>query len=157
MRNPLGAYLALIAFVLSNACAATPSPPEPLPLDYFLAPTAYRLPKLSLDGRYYGIIVAKDNIEVLTTVDLTTGKATPVTKSTEMKFVNYWWKSDSLILLLLENVQNGDREFQTFDVKTQKADISGAFRSNSVLLISPLYDEPDNVLVSTGVGGGVDL
>ncbi len=128
----------------------------PLPVDYFMATPSYRLPKLALDGRSYSVVVVKDGMEALTTVDLATGQAKVVTHSNEMTFANYWWKTDSRLLLLMAN-RHGYREFQTFNVQTQRSEYQGRLLDGYVRLVNPLIDDPENVLVSTGNFTGVDL
>lgn len=150
---------ALIALLCSGVlwgAESAPQPSEPLPLDQFLTPPVYRSPKLSPDGRSYSVIVTRDDVELLTVVDLATGKATPVSKSTEMEFAGYWWKGDDRLLVLLQDWA-GRREFQVVDVKTQTADFPRTLRNFFVRLVSPMPDDPENVLLSTGEGTGVNL
>ncbi len=150
------AIVVLLCCSVPWIAGGAPPSSEPPPLDWFLAAPVYRSPKLSPDGRSYSVIVTRDDVEALTVVDLATGKATPVSKSTEMEFVGYWWKGDDRLLVLLQDWA-GRREFQVVDVKTQTADIPRALRNSFVQLVSPLPDDPDNVLLSTGEGTGVDL
>jgi dipeptidyl aminopeptidase/acylaminoacyl peptidase len=159
------------ALVLLTTAHAAPIPPvvEPLPIDYFVTPPAYRWPKLSPDGRFYGIVTTKDEVELLLAVDLSTGKATPITKTAESKIANYWWKSDELVLLLLED-RIGNSQFQTFNLRTQQSqtfDLRTQQQPNAfsvytpdrsiVLLVHLMPDDPENVLISTNESTGLNL
>lgn len=153
----------LIALFLTVTSGRTTELP---PIDVFLAPPGYHTPKLSPDGRLYGIIGVRQNDQALLTVDLTTGKSTPVVKFGDNRIVDFWWKGSDLILLLLENYM-GFREFRSYDLRTSETKekvLPSLMRYASepgypsvIVLMNSLSGDPDNVLVATTDAMGLDL
>lgn len=151
---PLSRLLTCLVVSLLALPGVAASPPPPL--EHFLATPTYRLPKLAADGQSYSIVVHKGKSEVLTSIDLVTGKAELITGSSEMILVNYWWKNRDLLLLLLED-REGSREFQTYSLKSKRTELRSALQRPYVRLVNPLPDDPDHVLVCTGVNTELDI
>ena len=155
----VGTLIALGVAVTSGHAAELP------PLDRFFAQAEYHTPKLSPDGKFYGIIGVRPNSEALLTVDLATGKSTPVVKFGDNRIVNFWWKGGDLILLLLNNYK-GQGEFRSYDLRTNEAKekplqlrrgVNTGWYPFTTLLLNPLSGDLDNVLVSTTDSMGLDL
>ncbi len=150
MRSMLGAVLSVALVVVSTIVA------EPLPVETFLAPPEFRLPKLSPDGRLYGNVEVAQDLEFITVVDLATRQPKRAAIFKDLKVVNYWWKSSGAILVLVEDLK-GNRDWRSFDLKTNETHYLYTFNSLGSTLVNPLVDDPDNILVSAEIGSEVDL
>lgn len=135
----LGGWAALLALAVVIHAEPADLPPVP-PLEQILAAPAYRAVKIAPDGKTYCVVALVRDVEVLTRIDLATGKATPLLR-TKGRILNYWWKNSDLLLIFSEEKDNVG--FQTFDLK---ASTSGKRFPGSELL-SLLPEDPDQVLV----------
>lgn len=149
MIRSLSILLALAACTHASPPAATP--PEPLPLEYFFTAPTYRLPRVAPDGRSYSIVVSHGKEEVLSIIDLQSGKATPLFKTAD-RIRHYWWKSQDLLLLLLEH--DDLLGLQTFEVKTKKGARPESLRFSGIL--NPMPEDPENVLLCRSQGTDLD-
>ena len=144
---------ALLAFCLGlNTILAA----EPLPIEIFLAPPEFRTPKLSPDGRFYGVVGVRENVEFLATIEIATSQVTPVLTLKMKQLVNYWWKSSGALLFQIEN-REGVKEFRTFDLTTKKTNTLDHLNLKGVSLVDPRPNDPEQVLMSANSGSGGDL
>ncbi|OYV00899.1 MAG: hypothetical protein CFE26_23470, partial [Verrucomicrobiales bacterium VVV1] len=102
-----------LGFPISHAAEPT-SPPA---ADVFFAPPTFHLPKLSPDGtKLCALTRFDDRHYALTLIGLTSKQTTTIIKAPELTVLNYWWKSDDLLLAMIEG-EGGRRLFQTVDLK----------------------------------------
>jgi dipeptidyl aminopeptidase/acylaminoacyl peptidase len=149
-----GAGLASALVVAADQPASATAPKRenstPPPLEMIFAPPAYRALKIAPDGGSYCVVSNVKGTDVLTLVDLASGKATPLLR-TDDRIVSYWWKNRDLLLILAE--RKDSQGFQTFNLKTNEA--GNRFPGHA--LISLLPDEPEEVLIGRFTNFDLDL
>ncbi len=113
------------------------------------------LPKLSPDGsKLCALTRFDDRHYALTLINLVTKQVQPVIKADALTTLNYWWKSDWLLVAVLEG-DGGRRIYQTVDLKNGKVfgleDLETYARFQ---FVSDLPDDPEQMLFrATNVGG----
>ncbi len=146
----------VVTFLLPLRLAAAELPP----LRAFIEPEQFRNPKLSPHGASLAVVGVRNYIDMVAVIDLATFKAVPVATLPNARLLNYWWKSESQLLLLVDFWQDG-AGFQLLDLKTGKSRALRRLNFQGGSIVNPLIDDPDHMLVSTYTyayaPSGVDL
>lgn len=123
------------------------APPES-PAMKFFEPASFAKPKLSPNGRYIGALVRTDDVHnALIMIDTEARTRKTLIQSPGFSVTEYWWKTDTLLLALIEE-NSGTRTFRALDLKTQKVnDLEGIMR-NGAFILDLLPDDPENVVVA---------
>jgi hypothetical protein len=152
--------LTALAVTLPPLTGQSPSAPSPVsPAEAFFQPLDFALPKLSPNGTKLCAMTRVDEAGhyQLTLIELPSLKSRPVLKTEGMSVINFWWKTDSLLLTL----QAGGlgREFESLDLNTMKVTTLGDIRSYwFIALENELPDDPERMLFSgRPVGAGLNL
>jgi len=136
--------------------AATVSQTPNASIESFLSASEFRTPKISPSGRFLGLTGVRKFHDYLAAIDLETMRPQPLATFTDSALVDYWWKSDGLIVLLVEN-SDGYRSFRTLDVREKKVIPLHNFNTRGALLVSTLPDESDYILAQTPTARGLEL
>lgn len=145
--------LTLIATCLVLAAA---SAAEPLPIDAFIAAPEFRNPKLSPDGGTIALIYRQDFKDLVVLLDTATMQPRQGPTLSNLRVINFWWKGDETLLLLLEEV-TGEAYFRAFNLKTQKTSELRQLNRRATRIVNPLVNDPTHVLVSSATSTGNDL
>lgn len=137
----------LLVVVLSLPAAEEKSSPDLPPAELFFQPPEISMVKISPSGTHICALQRFDDYHyqlILVTGPAMAGRAR--VKANDMSLKHFWWKTDDLLLLLLQ-ADDGQRDFRTFDLRTGKFNELDALKSYSYLeFISDLPDDPDSVL-----------
>lgn len=151
LSSRLGIFLGLIVSASTGWGAATPAPaaaaePE-RPADAFFAPITFTQPELSPDGTKICALMRFDHGHyALNLIDVATKQTRTLIKQPGWTVVNFWFKSNDLMLLLLES-DLGVRQFQSLDLRIEKVKpIEGVERLSGLILLNALPDEPEEML-----------
>ncbi len=142
--------LALAACLLAETAAfaqPTNTPVPAAPDTKLFEPANLALPKLSPNGHMIGMLRRFDDMHFsLMLLDLQTGKQTPIVKAPNMTVTDFWWKSDDLLLIMIE--EDGIlRSLRSFDLRTQKFQDFQSLIRTGVRLLDRLPDVPEEVLI----------
>ena len=149
-------FHALVAlFCLTSGLPAA----EPPPVRAFVEPPAFRLPKLSPDGKTLAMIGVRDGKEFLALLDLASMKAESINTFTKMKLIDYWWKEGGQLLFRIREEDTGWSYFRSFDLKTKKVGELSKLGGRGIEMVNPLPQDPEQMIVSTWdyYGGEIDL
>jgi hypothetical protein len=150
MRRPVTCLLSVIAgFVCLPAgeLRGAEAAPARLPAEIFFEPPAQLVPRLSPDGTKLGLLTRLDATHnELTLVDLATRKPRSLAKSPGWSVLNFWWKSDDLLLMIVEN-DDYVGGFSSLDLKAGKLnELPELAGIREVELINFLPADPENML-----------
>lgn len=152
MKYLLGAALVLaLQLPLVAAEASTP-----IPIEAFLADAEFRNPKLSPAGASLALIMRRDFADALVLLNADTLQPTPGPTLTNLRLVNYWWKGETKLLLLVQEATNY-AYFVTFDLTTSKSKEIRAINRRPSWVVNPLAADPENVLLGSETSTGIEL
>lgn len=137
--------------------AAPDSPvPAPLPIDAFIAEPEFRNPKLSPGGGSIAVVYRREFEDLVVLLDAATMQPRQGPTLNNLRLLNYWWKGEDTLLLLLEEL-NGLAYFRAFDLKTQKTAELRQLNRRASSIVNPLVSDPSHVLVTSATTTGYDL
>lgn len=146
-----------LARLACNACASvvlcllatTPAIAAPLPVSALFAKPALLSPKVSPDGTKVAMIAQLEGKQFFATYDVATQQITPITRLDESRILNLIWKTDDIVLLVMQNTETMARVFRSFGLKTGDTRVH-SFRSdtNAMILQHLLPEDPSSVLIS---------
>lgn len=138
--------------VLRSAAAPAPAPagaaaPALSPAEAFFAPSAFTQPRLSPGGgKLCARMLIDDRHYALTLVELSSKKGQPLIRNSNVSVLAFWWKSEDLILVLVED-DRGVRQFKSLDLKTTKVnELSELGIYQELQLVNELPDNPEDML-----------
>lgn len=146
---------ALLSACTTLATAAPPAP-APLPIDAFIAEPEFRNPKLSPSGSSIAVVYRRDFQDVVVLLDSTTMQPRQGPTLSNLRLLNYWWKGDDTLLLLLGEL-NGQAYFRAFNLTTQKTSELRQLNREATQIVNPLVSDPTHVLVARATSTGNDL
>lgn len=148
---------ALLGACTALVCAATSSPvPTPLPIDAFIAEPEFRNPKLSPSGASIALIYRREFNDLVVLLDTVTMQPRQGPTLGNLRVLNYWWKGDDTLLLLLEDVI-GQAFFRAFNLTTQKTSALRQLNRRASTIVNPLVSDPTHVLIASATTTGNDL
>lgn len=114
--------------------------------ELFFADPAFAGPALSPDGTRVCVRTRFDDRHyALTMIDLATKQRSTLARTANMTAVNFWWKSDDLMLLLVQD-DDGYRVFQALDLQAGKVNPMRQLQKYGyVRIMSELSEEPDSM------------
>lgn len=145
----------LALLVITGGVVVVGSPP-PIPVEEFFTPPEFRLPKLAPGGGAYAIAATNGEKDHLSMIELATNQVRRLAQFDGTRLINYWWKGDRSILLLVEE-PSGTRSFRTLAVDSKQIHFLDAFNRSGGFVVDPLVGDTDEILISTQVRSGVDL
>lgn len=148
--------LLIASAALCRGVAADPASPPGA--DIFFAPPTFRLPSLSPDGsKLCALTRFDDRHYALTLISLTSKQVTTLIKADELTVVSYWWKSDDLLLAMIEG-EGGRRLFQTVDLKSGKLRALDSLEVYwGIEFVSDLPDDPEQMLFRLATGSALEV
>lgn len=152
MPNLLRRLVSLFCVALSGAAPMHASTPAVPSIDDLITPNIYRMPVLNAAGTRYAVVATSDTADTLFVTDLTTGKSEPVLRYGDGRIINLWSKGDKDYLMLVRR-HDGEGEFVTFTIGDKESKSHRSLRRWYVEIVSPLPDDPDNVLIATPKAG----
>lgn len=129
---------------------------EPLPVDAFIAAPEFRQPKLSPSGDTIALIYRQDFKDLVVLLDAATLQPRQGPTLSNLRVLNYWWKGDDTLLLLVEEV-TGTAYFRAFNLKTQKTSELRQLNRRATSIVNPLAADPTHILVASATSTGHDL
>lgn len=128
---------------------------EPPPIRAFIEPAQFKNPKLSPRGDRFAVVGIRDFAEFVALIDVGSMQASPVALLSDGRVLNYWWKGDRYLLLLIEHP--GETIFKVVDMETRKARDLTQLNMRGGWVVNPLVGDPESMIVSSGTSSGVDL
>ena len=130
--------------------AATPIPP---PAETFFAPAGFYRPKLSPDGsKVCALTLFNDKYYALTMTELSSKKTQYVVKTPGLSVLNFWWKSDGLMLVIVRD-DFGSSAFRALDLRTGKTnELTDLLSYQGLELLNVLPDDPEEMLFCATTG-----
>lgn len=148
---------ALLSACATLVCVAVgTSAPAPLPVDAFIAEPEFRNPKLSPNGASIALVYRQDFKEVVMLLDTATMQPRLGPTLSNLRVLNFWWKGDDTLLLLLEEL-NGQTYFRAFNLTTQTTSELRQLNRRATSIVNPLVGDPTHVLVASATSTGNDL
>lgn len=141
--------LGILFFLLTSVFSAqVPSRPS---IRALLEPPVFNLPKISPDGKQLAMLTNSQGKKNLMLLDLATMQPKPIADLLELNVVNYWWKGNDHMLLLLEKTPKW-HEFYLFSLKGPKpyaySVLYSAWDIGDAKLVSMLPGNSNEVLVA---------
>lgn len=153
----LGKIIALLGACTAMAGAATgASNPAPLPIDAFISEPEFRNPKLSPSGASIALIFRSDFKDLVVLLDTASMQPRQGPTLGNLRVLNYWWKGDNTLLLLVEDVM-GRAFFRAFNLVTQKTSELRQLNRHASTIVNPLIADPAHILVASATNTGNDL
>src|SRR5262249_30605326 len=118
------------------------------PVKYFQIPE-FATPKLSPNGKMVAARTRFDDFHYsLSLIDPETGAVRSLVKAEQMSVTSFWWKTDDLLLFLLQE-DGGPRTFRVADIKAKKIyDLPNLMHGGLVTLLDPLPGSATDILVT---------
>lgn len=147
------ALLALFAFSFATSRASAAEPP---PVSAFISAPDFRNPKLSPNGDTLAVVFRRDFADMVVLLDTATLQPRPGPSISNLRILNYWWKGNDTLLLLLEEV-TGESYFRAFNLQTNQTSELRQLNRRAAQIVNPLVSDPDHVLVASATPTGSDL
>ena len=141
----LGPFLVLLA-ACALAAAELPNAAQ------FYSKPELEMLKLSPNGTSLALRGVANGVEYLAVIDLKTMQPRPLGDFKDSQLLNYWWKGDDLLLLLVKGPNGNSSSFKLLDLKTGKVQTHRQLNNMGYDVMSTLPDDPDNVLVTVWIG-----
>lgn len=134
----------IFSFVAAQAFAAEAAVP---PAELFFSPANSVMPKLSPDGTKICLLTRIDDRHYgLAMIDLGTKKNELLAQTKNGSTVNFWWKNNDLLLILLSS-DSGPREFRSLDLRNRKSNsLENLPYFGGLKLVNTLADDPEQML-----------
>lgn len=150
--NPCGPLLALLAAcLLPLGVRAGDAPAAAAPglsaAEKFFAPITFASAQLSPDGsKMCALTLFDDRHYALIMTELPSKRSKTLVRTGDISVLSFWWKSDDLLLVLIED-DAGVRRFQTLDLRAGKVnDLVELTAYQELQLENELPDEPEAML-----------
>lgn len=154
MFSKISALLCACTTLVGGASNSPVSPP--LPIDAFIAEPEFRDPKLSPSGAAIAVVYRRNFEDLVVLLDAATMQPRQGPTLSNLRLLNYWWKGDDTLLLLLEEL-NGRAYFRAFNLTTQKTSELRQLNRRASSIVNPLVSDPAHVLVTSETTTGNDL
>lgn len=128
--------------------AAVPAAPT---VADFLAPPAFRQPKLAPSGEKFALITQDDFRQAVLVLDIATMRPSPVATFTNVDVVDYWWKGEDWIVFLVRDFSGAF--FRSADLKSGQVHDQRRLNRGSVEFSRTDEAGPDIVVRRRGFSG----
>jgi dipeptidyl aminopeptidase/acylaminoacyl peptidase len=113
--------------------------------------------KVSPDGRQLCVVASNGDADAITLIDLATFKPETVADLNDTRLLNYWWKGQNFLVLLVADEGTGYLSFRSLELSTKKVRPIVKLNHRASIIKHPLLHDEDHLLLSTYQGSGVDL